>query len=164
MRWKRIEGTVLSVSDTGLIRNKNLSIKDLKTNNSGYYIIRVNSKVGRLVHRIVAYYFCEGYKEGLDVNHIDGDKLNNHYTNLEWVTRKQNIHHNIKMGRFDVKTAQSVAKIKNLKRVKCVETGQIFKSAKEASSWAGTRVSRAAAGTRKSAAGYTWVYLDDDIV
>lgn len=46
-----------------------------------------------LVHRIVAKAFCLGHQEGYDVNHIDGDKQNNIPSNLEWVTRQQNIQH-----------------------------------------------------------------------
>ena len=43
------------------------------------------------LHRLVAEYFCEGYFEGAVVNHKDTNIHNNHYTNLEWVTQKENI-------------------------------------------------------------------------
>ncbi len=45
------------------------------------------------VHRYVAYFLVEGYEEGLVVNHIDGNTRNNHPSNLEWVTQKENIKH-----------------------------------------------------------------------
>ena len=44
-----------------------------------------------LVSRLVAMAFCDGYSEGMTVNHIDGDPLNNRIENLEWVTRGDNI-------------------------------------------------------------------------
>lgn len=44
-----------------------------------------------LVSRIVAMAWVDGYKEGMTVNHIDGNPLNNNSSNLEWVTRKKNI-------------------------------------------------------------------------
>lgn len=46
-----------------------------------------------LVHRLVAIAFVDGYKEGLVVNHLDGDKLNNDPKNLEWVTPGRNSEH-----------------------------------------------------------------------
>jgi hypothetical protein len=45
----------------------------------------------KLVHRIVALHFVDGYFEGAVVNHIDGDKTNNHFSNLEWCTQSHNI-------------------------------------------------------------------------
>lgn len=45
------------------------------------------------VHRLIAKVFVPGYFDGADVNHIDGDKMNNAAENLEWVTRSENIRH-----------------------------------------------------------------------
>ena len=44
------------------------------------------------VHRMVADLFCPT-GTGITVNHKDGNKTNNHYTNLEWVSQKENIKH-----------------------------------------------------------------------
>lgn len=45
------------------------------------------------VHRLVALLFLEDFSEGLQVNHKDGDKLNNSLSNLEWVTNTENVRH-----------------------------------------------------------------------
>jgi len=48
--------------------------------------------VRKKIHRLVAYCFCnppENYKD-LTVDHLDGNKSNNNYTNLEWVTIDEN--------------------------------------------------------------------------
>ena len=55
-------------------------------------------KKQKSVHRLVAEVYCDGYNPMYDVNHIDGNKLNNHYSNLEWVTRSQNCQHSYDNG------------------------------------------------------------------
>lgn len=45
------------------------------------------------IHRLVASAFIDKSHEGLEVNHIDGNKENNSVENLEWVTRTENIRH-----------------------------------------------------------------------
>lgn len=49
------------------------------------------------LHRLVAFYFCDNPEMKPDVNHIDGDKLNNNSCNLEWVTKKENTEHYYRM-------------------------------------------------------------------
>lgn len=44
------------------------------------------------IHRLVALTFLEGEMNEC-INHLDGNRLNNHYTNLEWTTRKANSSH-----------------------------------------------------------------------
>lgn len=48
------------------------------------------------VHRLVALAFIPNPKAYPQVNHIDGNKLNNVVTNLEWVTQEQNMQHSTK--------------------------------------------------------------------
>jgi hypothetical protein len=57
------------------------------------------------IHRLIAHAFCPRperhlYKdyEELQVNHKDGVKTNNHYTNLEWCTNQENTIHAYKTG------------------------------------------------------------------
>ena len=46
------------------------------------------------IHRLVGIYFVDKYDENLNVlNHIDGNKLNNHVSNLEWNTTQENLEH-----------------------------------------------------------------------
>jgi hypothetical protein len=50
------------------------------------------------VHRLVASVFCENINNLNEVNHKDGNKLNNNKENLEWVTRSENVLHAFRSG------------------------------------------------------------------
>lgn len=54
--------------------------------------------VKKHIHRLVALEFVDGWFDGAIVRHKDGKKQNNYANNLEWVTRSQNIKHNLSVG------------------------------------------------------------------
>lgn len=100
--WKDIEGFegLYQVSNLGRVRSlkggKTYVFKEHRDRQGysyGFLYIGRNHKPRQLrykTHKLVAKYFCDGYEEGLVVDHIDGNKQNNVYTNLEWVTPSEN--------------------------------------------------------------------------
>lgn len=51
-----------------------------------------------LVHRLKAIVFIPNIENKEQVNHIDGNKSNNDLSNLEWVTRSENMRHAYRIG------------------------------------------------------------------
>lgn len=67
---------------------------------TGYLNVALQNKTLRKrekIHRLVAAAFI-GPPGKLDVNHIDGNKLNNRLENLEYVTRSENLKHAFRLG------------------------------------------------------------------
>ena len=102
MSWKDIKGweTLYEVNENGEVRNKltgNLIVGDI--NNCGYHRVclynkqNIPSKQRFFRHRLVAIHFIENTFNLCEVNHIDGDKSNNHVSNLEWCSRLNNERH-----------------------------------------------------------------------
>ena len=79
-----------------LSKRKNTPLK-YSINHKGYAIINIminGKRKGLAVHTAVARTFLsEQYNYGLEVNHKDGNKLNNKLDNLEWVTGSENMKH-----------------------------------------------------------------------
>jgi YesN/AraC family two-component response regulator len=79
-------------------RNKFLK-PDLSGDGYPRYTFSFNGKTTRVfAHRIVASLFVDNPFNKPFVNHKDGNKQNNHYSNLEWVTTSENNAHAYKTG------------------------------------------------------------------
>ena len=76
-----------------------LSNKFLKpgNRNSGYLFVSLYPKRSVSIHRIIALSFL-GPPNGRQVNHKDGNKINNKVDNLEYISAKENIRHSWKLG------------------------------------------------------------------
>lgn len=115
--WKNIKGyeDYYEISSTGVVRSKNRTITDSvgRTRSwegqilnpdiaqNGYY--RVTLSVNRrrkqvYLHRLLAEHFIPNPRNLPQVNHKDGNKLNNDLINLEWCSVQENTIHAYKHG------------------------------------------------------------------
>ena len=93
--WMLINGyDNYEVSSVGRVRN-NRSGRILGQHDNGHGYMKIKlSKKGKLithkVHRLVAEAFCKNPDGKTQVDHIDNNKLNNHFKNLRWTTNSEN--------------------------------------------------------------------------
>lgn len=102
--WKQFNDTYV-VSSLGEVKNvKTNRILKTDLNSKGYGRVWLN-KHRYFIHRLVAKLYIDNPDDLPQVNHIDGDKLNNSAENLEWCTNQyNNLHSYIKGGRTSGKT------------------------------------------------------------
>ena len=97
--WKDIEGFdgKYQISTWGRVRNNENQILTPYRNAKGYLKISLcnggKSPAKFRIHRLVAMAFIPNPKGLPQVNHKDGNKENNSYTNLEWLTNEMNQEH-----------------------------------------------------------------------
>ncbi|MBR1497753.1 MAG: HNH endonuclease [Oscillospiraceae bacterium] len=76
---------------------KGRTLKPYRTGKgSGYLTVNLHGNckdVNMKVHRLVATAFIPNPLNKPEVNHIDGNKKNNHVSNLEWATGAENVDH-----------------------------------------------------------------------
>lgn len=112
--WKDIEGYegIYMISNYGRVKTyervlcdgkkskvifKSMHYRGIRKNTEkGYLSVRLfKNGIGKhfSVHRLVATAFVSNESNKTQVNHIDCNKNNNHFSNLEWCSRKENSEH-----------------------------------------------------------------------
>jgi len=129
---------------------------------NGYLVIGMsvdNKSKNFYVHRLVAKAFVSGYRDDLEVNHIDENKWNNKYFNLEWVTHQQNVNHGKCIER-GIATRSKAVMQKTLDGV----IVKIWKSPTKADKIAGfnrNAIYNVVNGKANTHGGYQWKYLNE---
>lgn len=153
------------VSNYGRIRN-NVTERILKPyiSKRGYFMqgISINGKHNHVtVHRAIAEVFIPNPENKLQVNHIDGNKLNNYISNLEWVTQSENIQHAFDIGLNSMEYRR--IPVKQIDRKGNVVA--TYESITEASEKFGVNIgyiSKCVNGLKRSYKGFVWIENKDD--
>lgn len=126
-------------------------------------LFTVNSKwYNRYIHRLVAEHFLDDWDASLQVNHIDGDKTNNCFSNLEMVTPAQNIKHAHVSGiggahHLHHKGGNPARPVEQYTLDgEFVAKYQSTFQAQKATGVSSGNLSHVASGTRKTAGGFLW--------
>ena len=129
-----------------------------RKNNFGYLQISLckdGHKKRKLVHRLVAEAFIPNPLGLETVNHMDEVKTNNVASNLEWMSRKDNINY----GTRNKRIAESLSKQVQMFDKSTDELLATFPSTHEAGRVTGinqSNISQCCLGRSKSAGGYIW--------
>jgi hypothetical protein len=87
-----------TITENGeVINNNSKRVLKAQKNGKGYLRVSISGRL-EFVHRLVANQYVPNPENKPQVNHKDGNKLNNHYTNLEWVTNLENRRHACENG------------------------------------------------------------------
>lgn len=125
-----------------------------------------------LVHKLVAFAFVDGWFEGAEVDHIDTNRENNIWTNLRFVTHKENQNnelskeHSSEAKKGKPKSEEHKKKISESKKKKiyCIELDKVFNSILEASKELNIDqgyISKVCNGKKKTAKGFHFRYMDN---
>lgn len=157
--------TVYSVSNYGRLKNILTDHIHQPGNRSGYvsYCLThpiTKKRISYKIHIVVAKLFVNNPDPDKNkiVNHKDGRKYNNHYTNLEWTTSSENTQHAVDMGLIPV-TKRRIGQYEGDKLIKEYDSGIAVAKAFDVNSG---RVTDACKGRRvcENLSGYSWKYLD----
>lgn len=161
----RVKSLVRDVfNHTGIIHKPERILK-LQTDHKGYARVSLGKRKALAVHRLVAKAFIQNPQNKPQVNHIDGNKLNNCVENLEWCNNRENQLHAVRTGLNNHSTYHSGRPYKPVVQID-VKTNEViaeFKSIEEAKKAVSpntthNNIGLCCRGLRLSAFGFKWRY------
>ena len=163
--WKIINNfSNYEISTEGRVRNlKTQYILKGRQSKSGYLQVSIKSDINgnfinQYIHRLVAIHFIENPDNKKEVNHIDGNKLNNTLENLEWCTSSENQKHRQNILGKRKTSQRRVGKFS--KDGELLEEFDSIISAAKSFNKSRVNIDNALQKKQKTAYGYIWEYLD----
>lgn len=166
--WRPVKGFegIYEVSNEGRVKsfNKNARGKFAKVARNGGLIMKERVKLGdkshyahvtllhgnlrfdTSIHRLVAMHFIPNPQNKEYVNHKDGDKLNNVVSNLEWVTKSEDVKHahdtGLNKSRYSEKQKAWTRKMGYLNRRTKFEIAQDIRELESRFKFGATKIAR----------------------
>ena len=165
--WKDIPDyeELYQISNYGNIKNKkrnNYLKGGIKRGYREVILFKNNKNNYKLVHRLVAENFIPNPDNLPQVNHKDGNKLNNNLDNLEWCSRSENMKHAYKLGLQKPLYAKDNLRAKKVKQIDLQgNLIKIYNGIREASRINNINprdITKCCKGLRKQGGGYVWKY------
>ena len=157
--WKPVLGFEgrYEVSNLGnvksLTRNKLLKPASTRASNRGYLFVQLGKDHKlKYIHRAVWEAFNGPIPEGLQINHLDENKLNNSLNNLSLVTHRENMN----WGSLPEKFAKHILQYD--KNGNFIKEWPSIKSIQRELGISISHISKCANGKKKSAYGFVWVF------
>lgn len=156
------------VSDEGEVRNKKTGkvLKPVKHNHGyGQYFLYFGDKENRVMekfyaHRIVAEVFIPNTENKPLINHIDGNKMNNNISNLEWCTHSENNTHAYETGLSKEKGQVRVEQYDLDGNLICIH--ESMSSAGRLLGISNTGIGNCCKGKNDTCGGFRWKYADKE--
>ena len=173
--WKDIEGyeELYQISNFGNVKSLHFnhsSYSKLLTNrivNEGYcQVVLYKNKIRKAfyIHVLVANAFIPNPLNLPEVNHKDGNKINNHISNLEWVTSQENSIHAVETGLRTVPKGSEHYRSKKInqfdKSRNFIKTWDSMCEISRVLGYATSNIFKCCNNQIKSAYGYIWEYVE----
>jgi len=102
-KWKKInEFSNYEVSNYGNVKHVVNGLLSKAISKKGYEVVSLwknNKGHTKTIHRLVGFAFLKKQDYQNSINHLDSNRANNHFSNLEWCSHNENMTHGYKFGK-----------------------------------------------------------------
>lgn len=131
----------------------------------GYHFVVImtdtGKRVNKMIHRLMAETFLPNPDNLPEIDHIDGNALNNNLDNLRWVTRLENNNNPITLSKLKLSARDISKPVLQLKNGVIVKEYNSINEAAKINGFSPIAICKVCKGERKNHKGYMWRYKNE---